>query len=90
MERAKVRSKIGMVVGNKMDKTVVVNIIQIKNHPVYGKPIKRNKKFKAHDENNICNIGDKVLIVESRPYSKTKKWRVSKVVEQVKVPEEAL
>lgn len=84
MERVKVRSKVGLVVSNKMDKTVVVNIVQIKNHPVYGKPIKRNKKFKAHDEKNICNIGDKVLIVESRPYSRTKRWRVTQVLEQTK------
>lgn len=86
MERAKVRSKVGLVVSNKMDKTVVVNIIQIKNHPVYGKPIKRNKRFKAHDVNNECNLGDKVMIVESKPYSKTKRWRVSKILEQNQEP----
>ena len=73
MERGRLRSKIGHVVGNKMDKTVVVNIVQIKNHPVYNKPIKRNRHFKAHDEDNSCNIGDKVMIIESKPYSKTKR-----------------
>lgn len=86
MERAKVRSKVGLVVSNKMDKTVVVDIIQIINHPVYGKPIKRNKRFKAHDMENACNLGDKVMIVESKPYSKTKRWRVSEIIEQNKVP----
>ncbi len=86
MERTKLRSKIGLVVSNKMDKTVVVDIIQITNHPVYGKPIKRNKRFKAHDVQNACNLGDKVMIVESKPYSKTKRWRVSKIIEQNKVP----
>ncbi|NIP30692.1 MAG: 30S ribosomal protein S17 [Candidatus Dadabacteria bacterium] len=82
MERGKIKSRVGHVISNKMDKTVVVNIIQIKNHPRYNKPIKRNKRFKAHDENNSCNIGDKVMIIESKPYSKTKRWRVSKVLEQ--------
>lgn len=81
MERGRIKSRIGHVISNKMDKTVVVNITQIKNHPVYDKPIKRNKHFKAHDANNSCSIGDRVMIIESKPFSKTKKWRVSKILE---------
>ena len=81
-ERGRIKSKVGHVIGNKMDKTVVVNIIQIKNHPVYNKPIKRNRRYKAHDEHNSCNIGDKLMIIESKPYSKTKRLRVSKILEK--------
>lgn len=82
MPRGRMKSLVGTVVGNKMEKTVVVDVVQIKKHSSYQKSIKRNVKFKAHDEKNSCNLGDKVLIVESRPISKTKRWRVSKVLEQ--------
>ena len=73
---------IGYVVSNKMDKTVVVRVERIKVHPLYGKRIKRHKKFMAHDPNNECNVGDRVLIQESRPLSKNKKWKLVKVLER--------
>lgn len=81
MARGRMKSLVGIVVGDKMEKTVVVDVVQIKNHSRYMKPIKRSSKFKAHDEKSICNLGDKVLIVESKPISKTKRWRVSKVLD---------
>ena len=67
-----------------MDKTVVVAIDESVRHSLYGKSIRRTKKFKAHDENNECNIGDRVRIMETRPLSKDKRWRVVKIVEKVK------
>ena len=82
MPRGKYKTKIGTVVSDKMDKTVVVDVTQIKKDPTYKKAIKSNTKFKAHDENEQCKVGDKVLIIETRPYSKTKRWRVSKILEQ--------
>lgn len=87
MPRGKYKSKIGTVVSDKMDKTVVVDVIQIKKHPRYSKAIKRNTTFKAHDEKESCQIGDKVLILETRPSSKTKRWRVSKILERSKLVE---
>jgi small subunit ribosomal protein S17 len=65
-----------------MDKTVVVDVVQIVSHPKYKKPIKRTSRFKAHDEKNECRVGDKVLIIETRPLSRTKRWRVSKILER--------
>ena len=82
MSRGRMTSLVGFVSGTKMDKTVVVDVVRIKNNPRYGKQIKRTTAIKAHDETNQCNVGDKVMIVESKPISKTKKWRVSKVLEQ--------
>ena len=82
MPRGKYKTKIGTVVSDKMDKTVVVDVIQIKKDPAYKKAVKRNTKFKAHDEKEECKVGDKVLILETRPYSKTKRWRVSKILER--------
>lgn len=82
MPRGRLKSLVGFVVGNKMNKTVVVDVARIKNHPRYRKPIKWNSTFKAHDSSNECGIGDKVLIVESKPISKTKRWRVSKILEK--------
>ncbi len=73
---------MGVVVGNAMDKTAVVEVERIKSHRRYKKQIRVSKLFKAHDERNECKVGDKVMIMESRPYSKTKRWRVSRVVEQ--------
>lgn len=81
MTRGKIRKKVGIVKSNSMDKTVVVEIASTVKHSQYTKPIKRNTKFKAHDKNNDCQIGDRVEIVESRPISKTKRWRVSKIIE---------
>ncbi|MGC9017495.1 MAG: 30S ribosomal protein S17 [Caldimicrobium thiodismutans] len=78
---------IGTVVSDKMDKTVVVMVETLVKHPLYGKYIKRRKKFMAHDENNECKIGDKVLIEETRPLSKRKRWRVKQIVERGKVLE---
>ncbi len=75
---------IGIVVSNKMDKTVVVKVERRKPHPLYKKIIKVHKKFYAHDENNECREGDKVLIMESRPLSKLKRWVVIKILERAK------
>lgn len=80
MERGARKERIGRVVSNKMDKTVVVAVEGLVRHPLYGKIIKRTKKFKAHDEANACQIGDKVVIVETRPLSKDKRWRVTEVI----------
>ena len=73
----------GFVVSDKMDKTVVVLVERLVKHAVYQKFVRRRKKFSAHDENNECRVGDKVLIRQSRPLSRTKRWRVSKIVERV-------
>ena len=75
------RTKTGVVIGNKMDKTVVVEVRTTVLHPRYKKYIQRRRRLKAHDETNACRLGDRVEIVESRPLSKTKHWRVRKVVE---------
>lgn len=74
------RQLVGTIVSNKMDKTVVVMVERLVKHPMYHKYIKRRAKFAAHDENNACQVGDKVLITGSRPLSKTKRWRVSEIV----------
>ena len=76
--------RVGMVTSDKMDKTIVVSIVDSVKHPLYKKIIKRTIKFKAHDENNECKIGDKVEIMETRPLSKDKRWRLVKVLEQAK------
>ncbi|KUJ98140.1 MAG: 30S ribosomal protein S17 [Thermodesulfobacterium sp. 37_54] len=78
---------IGTVVSDKMDKTVVVMVETLVKHPLYGKYIKRRKKYMAHDENNECKIGDKVLIEETRPLSRRKRWRVREIIEKAKVLE---
>ena len=89
MNRGKVKTRVGIVKSNKMDKTVIINITNMVRDRLYQKRIKRTSTFKAHDENNECAVGDKVLIMESRPLSKTKKWRVSKILEKASgaVPE---
>ena len=74
------KSKMGRVVSNKMDKTVVVTVESYRPHPLYKKQVRRIKKFKAHDEQNSCNIGDVVRIEETRPLSKEKRWRVVEIV----------
>ena len=83
-ERALRKTRVGMVVSDKMDKTVVIAIEDNVKHPVYGKIIKHTLKVHAHDEENTCGIGDKVKIMETRPLSKTKRWRVVEVIEKAK------
>jgi small subunit ribosomal protein S17 len=83
-ERNLRKTRVGKVVSNKMDKTIVVAIEDSVKHPKYGKVIKRTVKFKAHDENNVCNEGDTVKIMETRPLSKDKRWRLVEIVERVK------
>ena len=83
-ERALRKVRVGMVVSDKMDKTVVIAIEDNVKHPVYGKIIKRTLKVHAHDESNECGVGDKVKIMETRPLSKTKRWRVVEVIEKAK------
>jgi small subunit ribosomal protein S17 len=85
LEKRKVRE--GLVVSNKMAKTVVVAVETRKFHPLYKKGMRLTKKYKAHDENNACKIGDKVKIVETRPLSKEKRWRVLKIVSTREVVE---
>ena len=72
----------GIVTSNAMDKTIVVKVSRRLRHPLYGKFIKKSKSFKAHDENNTCNVGDEVRIMESRPISKNKRWRLLETVKQ--------
>ena len=82
MERAMRKTRIGYVTSDKMDKTVVVSIVEFVRHPLYGKAVKRTVKFKAHDENNECKVGDRVQIMETRPLSKDKRWRVVNIIEK--------
>ena len=81
-ERGNKRQLVGVIKSDKMDKTVVVRVERVVQHKLYKKYIKRHKSYAAHDERNECQIGDKVLITESRPLSKTKKFRVSKIIEK--------
>jgi small subunit ribosomal protein S17 len=83
-ERNLRKTRVGIIASNKMDKTVVVAVQDNVKHPLYKKIIKRTVKFKAHDENNACNIGDRVLIMETRPMSKDKRWRVVEIIEKAK------
>ena len=83
-ERNLRKTRVGMVVSDKMDKTIVVAIKDNVRHPLYKKILKRTKKFKVHDENNECNIGDTVKVMETRPLSKDKRWRLVEIVEKVK------
>ena len=80
-ERNLRKTRVGLVVSNKMDKTIVVAIQDNVKHPIYGKIIKRTLKVHAHDEENTCNIGDKVEIMETRPLSKTKRWRLVEIID---------
>ncbi|MDL2219962.1 30S ribosomal protein S17 [Ruminococcaceae bacterium OttesenSCG-928-O06] len=85
MEQRNLRkTRTGTVVSDKMDKTVVVAVKDSVQHPLYKKIIKRTVKFKAHDENNECKVGDRVTIMETRPLSKDKRWRLVKIVEKAK------
>ena len=83
-ERGFRKTRTGVVVSDKMDKTVVVAIKTKVRHPLYGKMVNRTTKFKAHDENNACGIGDTVKIMETRPLSKTKRWRLVEIIERAK------
>ena len=83
-ERTLRKVRVGMVVSDKMDKTVVIAIEDNVKHPVYGKIIKRTLKVHAHDENNECGVGDRVEVMETRPLSKTKRWRVTEIIEKAK------
>ena len=84
MERNLRKVRIGKVVSDKMDKTIVVAVVDNVKHPLYNKIVKRTYKLKAHDENNECNIGDTVKVMETRPLSKDKRWRLVEIVERAK------
>ena len=84
MERNMRTTRVGSVVSDKMDKTIVVAVESFKTHPIYKKRYKNTKKYKAHDENNECGIGDKVRIMETRPLSKDKRFRLVKIIEKAK------
>ncbi len=81
------KTKVGRVVSTKMDKTAVVAVETLKRHPLYKKTIRRVVKFKAHDENNECGLGDKVRIIETRPLSKQKRWRIAEIITKGEVVE---
>ena len=84
MERNLRKTRTGKVVSNKMDKTIVVAVVDNVKHPLYGKIVKRTYKLKAHDEQNECNIGDRVKVIETRPLSKDKRWRLVEIIEKAK------
>ncbi len=84
MERNLRKTRVGTVVSDKMDKTIVVAVKDSVQHPLYKKILKRTVKFKAHDENNECGVGDRVMIMETRPLSKDKRWRMVKIIEKAK------
>ena len=84
MERNLRKTRTGKVVSNKMDKTIVVAVLDNVKHPLYGKIVKRTYKLKAHDENNECNIGDTVKVMETRPLYKDKRWRLVEIIEKAK------
>ena len=84
MERTSRKTRIGTVVSDKMDKTIVVAVVEKFKHPLYKKTVSKTKKFKAHDEQNQCGIGDTVLIAETRKLSKDKNWRLVQMVEKAK------
>lgn len=84
MERSLRKTRVGLVVSDKMDKTVVVAVQEHYRHPVYKKVMRSTYKLKAHDENNECRVGDKVLVMETRPLSKDKRWRIIEIVEKAK------
>ncbi len=83
-ERQLRKTRVGIVSSNKMEKTITVSVIRKLKHPKYGKFLKKTKKFHAHDEKNECNIGDTVKIMETRPLSATKRWRLVEIVEKAK------
>ena len=81
MERNLRKTRVGIVTSDKMNKTIVVSIVDNVKHPLYGKIVKRTYKLKAHDENNECKIGDRVKVMETRPLSKDKRWRLVEIIE---------
>lgn len=83
-DRGRRKTRVGVVVSDKMDKTVVVAVRTTMRHPLYGKIVRRVSKIKAHDQGNACGIGDRVLLAETRPLSKTKRWRVAEILEKAK------
>lgn len=84
MDRNRRKQQVGCVISNKAQKTIVVSVNSRIMHPVYGKPVKRITKFMAHDEDNVCSIGDMVRIMETRPLSKKKRWRLVEILEKAK------
>jgi small subunit ribosomal protein S17 len=84
VDRGDRKVREGIVVSNKMDKTVVVSVENRFKHPLYGKVVRRTSKLKAHDEQNSCGVGDRVLLMETRPLSATKRWRVVEILERAK------
>ena len=84
MERKLRKTRVGKVVSNKMDKTIVVAVVDNVKHPLYGKIVKRTYKLKAHDAQNECNIGDRVKVMETRPLSKDKRWRLVEIIEKAR------
>ena len=84
MTEQKIRTVQGRVVSNKMDKTITVEVLRRVKHPIYGKFVKKSSKLTAHDEKNQCDIGDLVRVMETRPISKNKRWRLTRIVEKVK------
>ena len=84
MDRNLRKTRVGIVTSDKMNKTIVVSIVDNVKHPLYGKIVKRTYKLKAHDENNECKIGDRVKVMETRPLSKDKRWRLVEIIEKAK------
>ena len=84
MDRNLRKTRVGLVTSDKMDKTIVVSIVDNVKHPLHGKIVKRTYKLKAHDENNECKVGDRVRVMETRPLSKDKRWRLVEIIEKAK------
>ena len=84
MDRNLRKTRVGLVTSDKMDKTIVVSIVDNVKHPLNGKIVKRTYKLKAHDENNECKVGDRVRVMETRPLSKDKRWRLVEIIEKAK------
>lgn len=84
MDRNLRKTRVGLVTSDKMDETIVVSIVDNVKHPLYGKIVKRTYKLKAHDENNECKVGDRVRVMETRPLSKDKRWRLVEIIEKAK------
>ena len=84
MDRNLRKTRVGLVTSDKMDKTIVVSVVDNVKHPLYGKIVKRTYKLKAHDENNECKVGDRVRVMETRPLSKDKRWRLVEIIEKAK------
>ena len=84
MDRNLRKTRVGLVTSDKMDKTIVVSIVDNVKHPLYGKIVKRTYKLKAHDENNECKVGERVRVMETRPLSKDKRWRLVEIIEKAK------